>query len=91
MSDQSDKPDPEDITDDAELVEEPQNTIAIVPAPCIFYRIEIHNGAVFSGTLPQFEENFFIFPQNLSEEDKLTNIELWANDQGWNFHVSWLH
>jgi small nuclear ribonucleoprotein (snRNP)-like protein len=92
MSDKSD--DVEDVTDDAEDEDEieamPADGLAKPKSPSI-YRIEIQNGTVFAGTLNSFEEQFFLFPDGVSDEDKLKNIELWSSDQGWSFQANLLH
>lgn len=94
MSDQSDKPDRpedlEDITDEAvEIIDDP--AFIIKAPPCKMYWIEIQNGSVFAGTLFQFEETFFKFPEELNDEEKINSIEIWALEQGWYFQVDWLH
>jgi hypothetical protein len=80
----------EDITDDAEEIAE--DALAIIPSPIYnLYRIEIQNGAVFSGSLAYFEENFFVFPAEATDAEKLMTIEAWSIEQGWSFVVDVLH
>ena len=61
------------------------------PANTQMYRLEIQDGNVFSGTLKQFEETFFAFPVEISDEDKIEVIRGWVYDQGWHMKSSYLH
>ncbi len=82
----ADQDDFEDLSEDVEVIEE-----GAEKKNSELYRIEIQNGDVFSGTIAAFEDSFFVFPEGLSDEDKITHIAMWAYDQGWSFKSNFLH
>lgn len=77
-----------DSTDNNEPASPPET-----PAPVVvqMYHLEIQDGNVFAGTIKQFEDNFFLFPTEISDEDKIEVIRGWVYEQGWQFKYSYLH
>lgn len=90
MSD-NDSDDVEDITEEAVEEEEEEIPFIIKSQSPPTYHFEIQGGHVFNGTIKAFEEKFLVFPPELTEEEKITQIELWANDHGWSFKSYLLH
>lgn len=79
----------EDVSEDIEFLEEGEQK-----KDTDLYRIEIQGGGpepVFSGTITAFEKNFFLFPEGISDEDKIAHIAMWAYEQGWGFKSNFLH
>ena len=49
------------------------------------YYLIIQEGMVFEGSLSDFEERFFSFPEDSSQEEILESIKFWVEDNGWTF------
>lgn len=79
----------EDITEEAE--EEEEDPFIIKSQAPAIYRFEIQGGHVFNGTIKTFEEQFFVFSPELSEEEKIAQIAMWAGEQNWTFKSYMLH
>lgn len=51
--------------------------------------IKVEGGDLFEGTLEQWEDCFFAFPESFSTEDKLSQIESFATGSDFSFEVTW--
>jgi hypothetical protein len=49
--------------------------------------IKVNASGLFEGTLDQWEDCFFSFPDGSSEEDKLSQIRYYCKDNGFDFEV----
>lgn len=51
--------------------------------------ILINSGNMFEGTCDQFEDCFFSFPDDLTIEEKLSEVKDWCNKEGYTFSWSY--
>lgn len=55
------------------------------------YRIFIHGGGVFEGTLAEFEKSWFVKPDDYTVEDFIQFIREHCAKNGWEFEVITVH
>lgn len=55
------------------------------------YRIFIHGGTVFEGSLADYEKTWFVKPDDWTIERFLVYIKGHAEENGWNFECTLVH
>jgi hypothetical protein len=51
--------------------------------------VKVEEGDLFEGTLEQWEDCFFSFPNDFTTDDKLAQIQDFCHSSGFDYKVTW--